>query len=82
MDGVRTVPDPVRFLQRFASRVAASADPAAPAHADGLAHAVDPRVVRAVFTSMVELSDHGDLLQRYLALPFPGSSSTASRTPT
>ena len=27
--------------------------------------------VRGIFTSMVELSDHGDLLARFLALPFP-----------
>ena len=63
--------DPALFLQRFSERVAASADPAAPAFAAGLAHAVDPRVVRSVFTSMVDLSDHGNLLDRYLALPLP-----------
>lgn len=27
--------------------------------------------MRSIFESMVDLSDHGDLLQRFLALPFP-----------
>ena len=32
---------------------------------------VDPAVVRGIFESMVDLSDHGDLLDRFTALPFP-----------
>lgn len=32
---------------------------------------VDPGVVRSVFESMIHLSDHGDLLRRFVGLPMP-----------
>ena len=32
---------------------------------------VDPNVVQPVFESMVELSDNGDLLARFIGLPMP-----------
>jgi pimeloyl-ACP methyl ester carboxylesterase len=40
-------------------------------YASALAHKVRAEAVRPIFESMVDLSDHGDLLRRFLALPFP-----------
>ncbi|WP_316775691.1 hypothetical protein [Streptomyces sasae] len=34
---------------------------------------------RGIFESMVDLSDYGDLMNKFLALPFPRMSCTASR---
>jgi len=62
-------PDPKAFLASFIERVWASPEPSSALYAASVAHKVDAEVVRAVFTSMVDLSDHGHLLQRFLALP-------------
>jgi pimeloyl-ACP methyl ester carboxylesterase len=40
-------------------------------HASTLRHTVRAEAVRGIFTSMVELSDHGDLMTKFLSLPFP-----------
>jgi pimeloyl-ACP methyl ester carboxylesterase len=40
-------------------------------YAAGLPHKVRAGAVRAIFESMVELSDHGNLLDRFLGLPMP-----------
>lgn len=63
--------DPKVFLARFAERAWSSPDWASPLFAAGLAAKVRPEVVRSVFESMVDLSDSGDLMRRFLALPFP-----------
>lgn len=39
--------------------------------ASGLDHKVRPEAVRPIFESMVELSDHGHLMLRFLGLPLP-----------
>ncbi|HEX8867741.1 MAG TPA: hypothetical protein VF821_18930, partial [Lentzea sp.] len=40
-------------------------------YAANLPHKVRPAVVHNIFRSVVELADHGDLLNKFLALPFP-----------
>ncbi|RDK03611.1 alpha/beta fold hydrolase [Paraburkholderia lacunae] len=42
-----------------------------PLYASSLRHKVRADAVRGIFTSMVELSDHGDLMTKFLSLPFP-----------
>jgi pimeloyl-ACP methyl ester carboxylesterase len=64
-------PDPVDFLTEFTERVWHSGEHSAALYASGLAHKVRAEAVRPIFESMVDLSDHGDLLKRFLALPFP-----------
>lgn len=39
-------------------------------HAASLRHKVRAEAVRGIFMSMVELSDHGDLMTKFLSLPF------------
>jgi len=64
-------PDPQDFLTEFAARVWASGESSSALYAAGLAAKVRPEAVRPIFESMVDLSDTGRLLQRFLALPFP-----------
>jgi pimeloyl-ACP methyl ester carboxylesterase len=64
-------PDPRGFLAEFADRVWASGESSSALYASGLLAKVRPEVVRPIFESMVELSDHGDLMRRFLALPCP-----------
>lgn len=59
------------FLADFRDRAADSRFAASALYAASLPHKVRAGAVRAIFTSMVELSDHGDLLERFLALPMP-----------
>ena len=40
-------------------------------YAANLRHKVRPGAVRGIFESMVELSDHGDLMSKFLSLPLP-----------
>lgn len=63
--------DPGEFLARFAERVAGSRFHAGALYAASLPHKVRAGAVRAIFESMVELSDHGKLLDRFLALSAP-----------
>jgi pimeloyl-ACP methyl ester carboxylesterase len=63
--------DPADFLTEFTDRVWHSGEHSAALYASGLAHKVRAEAVRPIFDSMVDLSDHGDLLQRFLALSFP-----------
>jgi pimeloyl-ACP methyl ester carboxylesterase len=39
--------------------------------AASLRHKLRPGAVRGIFESMVDLSDHGDLIAKFLALPCP-----------
>jgi pimeloyl-ACP methyl ester carboxylesterase len=64
-------PDPAGFLTEFTDRVWHSGEYSAAVYASGLAHKVRAEAVRPIFESMVDLSDHGDLLQRFVALPVP-----------
>ncbi|QFR01149.1 alpha/beta fold hydrolase [Streptomyces phaeolivaceus] len=63
--------DPDTFLARFAARVGASRHHGSALYASALPHKVRAGAVRGIFASMVDLSDHGALLDRFLALPMP-----------
>jgi len=59
------------FFESFIERTWRTPHFSSPLYAAGLRHKVRAEAVRGIFTSMVELSDHGDLLAKFLALPFP-----------
>ena len=63
--------DPERFVADFVERTRHSTEYASALYASGVQHKVRPAAVRGIFTSMVELSDHGELLTKFLALPCP-----------
>ena len=63
--------DPESFVAEFVERTRHSTEYASALYASGVQHKVRPAAVRGIFTSMVELSDHGDLLAKFLALPCP-----------
>ncbi|MFB7933915.1 MULTISPECIES: alpha/beta fold hydrolase [Streptomyces] len=63
--------DPDAFLTRFAERVAGSRFYSGGLYAASLPYKVRSGAVRAIFESMVDLSDHGNLLDRFLGLPLP-----------
>lgn len=63
--------DPQAFLTRFAERVGRSRFSSSSLFAASLQHKVRAAAVRPIFESMVELSDHGHLLDRFLRLPVP-----------
>lgn len=63
--------DAVRFLDDFIARTGASATYASALYATSLRHKVRAGAVPSIFRSMVELSDHGALMNRFLNLPCP-----------
>ncbi|ATW52281.1 alpha/beta fold hydrolase [Streptomyces peucetius] len=63
--------DPDAFLARFAERVGGSRFYGGALYASSLPHKVRAGAVRAIFESMVDPSDHGKLLDRFLGLPAP-----------
>jgi pimeloyl-ACP methyl ester carboxylesterase len=63
--------DAERFFADFIERTRRSPFFSSALYAANLRHKVRPGAVRGIFESMVELSDHGDLMSRFLALPFP-----------
>lgn len=63
--------DPTTFLTQFADRAADSCCAASALYSASLPHKVRAGAVRAIFTSIVNLSDHGRLLERFLTLPMP-----------
>ncbi|MFF7984352.1 alpha/beta fold hydrolase [Streptomyces sp. NPDC007901] len=63
--------DPAHFLAGFADRARRSTETSSALYAASLRHKVRPEAVRGIFESMVALSDHGDLMKKFLALPFP-----------
>jgi pimeloyl-ACP methyl ester carboxylesterase len=64
-------PDPQGFFDEFQTRVWGSRYYTSALYAASLPHKVRPGAVRPIFESMVELSDHGHLMERFLGLPFP-----------
>lgn len=72
--GMRT---PIVFLHGFGSTKEDDADIghqpafASALYTASLRHKVYAGVVRGIFTSMVELSDHGGLMDKFLELPCP-----------
>jgi len=62
-------PDPERFLDEFIERTRHAPDYASALYAASLRHKVRAGAVRGIFESMVQLSDHGGLMDKFLALP-------------
>jgi len=63
--------DDEAFMQDFIDRNRRSPAYASPLFASSLRHKVRAGAVRGIFESMVDLSDHGDLMTTFLCLPFP-----------
>jgi pimeloyl-ACP methyl ester carboxylesterase len=59
------------FLDGLIERARRSPSYASALFAASLRHKVRPGAVRGIFESMVELSDHGDLMAKFLSLPCP-----------
>ena len=64
-------PDAQQFLDDFADRMWRSRFAASKLFAASLPHKVRAGAVKPIFESMVRLSDHGELMRRFLALPVP-----------
>jgi pimeloyl-ACP methyl ester carboxylesterase len=64
-------PDPDAFFDAFIERARRLPASGSALYAASLRHKVRAGAVRPIFESMVERSDHGDLLRRFLGLPFP-----------
>lgn len=63
--------DPESFLADLAERARHAPSLASALYVSSLRHKVRPGAVRGIFESMVDLSDHGDLMKKFLTLPFP-----------
>jgi len=63
--------DPERFFDDFIERTRRSPSFSTALYAANLRYKVRPGAVRGIFESMVELSDHGDLMTKFLSLPCP-----------
>lgn len=63
--------DPEAFLNAFIERTRLAPAWSSPLYAASLRHKVKAGAVRGIFTSMVDLSDNGNLMDKFLHLPFP-----------
>jgi pimeloyl-ACP methyl ester carboxylesterase len=63
--------DAESFLEDFIARTRRSPFYSSALFAASVRHKVRPGVVRGIFESMVDLSDHGDLMAKFLSLPCP-----------
>lgn len=63
--------DPEAFMNAFIGRTRTSGAFGSAMYASTLRHRVRTAAVRPIFESMVQLTDHGDLLDKFLALPCP-----------
>ncbi|MDQ2140227.1 alpha/beta hydrolase [Alcaligenaceae bacterium B3P038] len=63
--------DPEAFFERFIDRTRHAPAFASGLYAASLRHKVRARAVPGIFRSMVELSDHGDLMRKFVDLPCP-----------
>ena len=63
--------DAESFFGDFIERARRSSSYASALFAASLRHKVRPGAVRGIFESIVHLSDHGDLMAKFLALPCP-----------
>ena len=63
--------DPEAFFDAFIERTARQPAYASALFAASLRHKVRAGGVQGIFASMVELSDHGDLMEKFLRLPCP-----------
>lgn len=62
---------PDAFFNEFIERNWHSSQYSSPLYASSLRHKVRAQAVAGIFSSMVHLSDHGSLMDKFLALPFP-----------
>jgi pimeloyl-ACP methyl ester carboxylesterase len=60
-----------QFMASFVARTSRAPGYSCGLYASSLPHKVRARAVAPIFYSMVELSDHGALLDKFLALPLP-----------
>ena len=65
------VEDAETFVDEFIDRTRRSPEYSSALYAAGVRHKVSAGAVHGVFQSMVELSDHGELLSKFLSLPCP-----------
>jgi pimeloyl-ACP methyl ester carboxylesterase len=63
--------DPHEFFSAFIDRTSKSAEYSSSLYAATLKYKVRAEAVRSIFSSMVELSDHGDLMTKFIGLPCP-----------
>lgn len=63
--------DPELFLEDFIARNWAAPYYSSPLYATSVRYKVRAAAVRGIFESMVNLSDNADLMEKFLALPFP-----------
>jgi pimeloyl-ACP methyl ester carboxylesterase len=63
--------DADRFFDDFIERARHAPAYASALYAASLRHKVRAGAIRGIFQSMVELSDHGELMDKLLNLPFP-----------
>jgi pimeloyl-ACP methyl ester carboxylesterase len=63
--------DPHLFLEDFIARNWAAPYYSSPLYAASVRYKVRAAAVRGIFESMVNLSDNADLMEKFLALPFP-----------
>jgi pimeloyl-ACP methyl ester carboxylesterase len=63
--------NPERFVDDFVERARHAPDFASALYAASLRHKVRVDAVRPIFTSMVDLSDNGGLMDKFLGLPCP-----------
>jgi len=61
--------DAESFLDDFIERSRRSPSYSSALYAASLRHKVRPGAVRGIFESMVEISDHGNLMAKFLSLP-------------
>ncbi len=59
------------FFERFIERTFHMPAYSSPLYSAALKHKVRPEAVHGIFSSMVHLSDHGDLMDKFLSLPCP-----------
>jgi pimeloyl-ACP methyl ester carboxylesterase len=64
-------PDPRIFFDQFRDRIWNAGHYSSSLYASALPHKVRVDAVRPIFESMVDLSDHGNLLDRFVTLPLP-----------
>ncbi|WP_349745064.1 alpha/beta hydrolase [Roseateles cavernae] len=64
-------PDPEAFLDAFIERARRAPAYASALYAAGLHAKVQPKAAPGIFGSMVQLSDHGGLMQKFLGLACP-----------
>ncbi|RLA32376.1 MAG: alpha/beta hydrolase [Gammaproteobacteria bacterium] len=63
--------NPNEFFEHFIERALHTPAYSSPLFSASLKHKIRPEAIRGIFSSMVSLSDHGDLMGKFLDLPCP-----------